>query len=81
MAVGIFIVTQLLFLVIPGWQEMKRMWKESVGLGIVVVIFAWVALYGLSIVITIYDGQQGLVAKNITLSKGNETLAAENTRL
>jgi hypothetical protein len=47
--IGIFVVTQLLWLWRIGWAEMEKRWKEGVGIGILSVAIGWVALFGYSL--------------------------------
>jgi hypothetical protein len=63
MAVGIFIVSQLLFLLTRGWGEMKRLWKESVAIGFAAVLVGWLGLYAWSIVVTTYDDHHDMAGR------------------
>ena len=43
-AIGIFLFSQMLILIIRGWPEMKRQWKESVLIGVSAVLVGWLGL-------------------------------------
>jgi anaerobic C4-dicarboxylate transporter len=63
MALGIFLFSQVLIFLIGGWEKMKRLWKESVAIGVVSVIVGWLGLYACSIVVTVYHDHQNLTGR------------------
>jgi hypothetical protein len=63
MAIGVFLLSQILFLVFRGWEEMKHLWKESIAVGTVSVIVGWLVLYAWSIVVTVYHDHQNLTGR------------------
>jgi hypothetical protein len=53
--VGIFIVAQIFSLLWLGWPEMRKKWKESIGIGVLSVAVGWVALFCWSFLLEIGD--------------------------
>jgi hypothetical protein len=43
--IGIFILTQIIWLCRLGWPEMQKRWKESIGIGVLSVAIGWVGLF------------------------------------
>jgi hypothetical protein len=66
MGLGIFIVSQLLILWSRGWAEMKRLWRESLAIGVAAVFVGWLGLYAWSTIVTVYEDHEVLAAKAAT---------------
>ena len=59
----VFAVYEILALLVRGWQDMKQRWKQNVGMGIGAAFLGYVVLFGISVVKSVYDDHQSLVAK------------------
>jgi hypothetical protein len=51
--IGIFILTQIIWLLRLGWPEMRKKWKESIGIGVLSVAIGWVGLFCYSFILEI----------------------------
>ncbi len=63
-AVAVFLVTQLIKLRRQGYTGMKENWKSNLRDGVFITAAVWAALFGGSLVKTIYDDHQNLVNAN-----------------
>jgi hypothetical protein len=79
MAVGIFVVTLLLLLVVRGWDEMKRQWVRDIFIGVIAVAVGWIGLFLWSTAETIYEDHQAFVTQSANLLKENAALKSQTS--
>jgi hypothetical protein len=74
LSVAIFSIFELGSFLYHGWEDMKRRWKEDAAIGLLSVLGGWLLLFAVSLVLTIYEDHQSLVAENKTLSAATYNL-------
>jgi hypothetical protein len=79
MAVGIFVVTLLLLLVVRGWIEMKRQWVRDIFIGVIAVAVGRIGLFLWSTAKTIYEDHQAFVTQSANLLKENAALKSQTS--